>query len=69
MAIERMNTPGSVAWSCMRTRSPRIAPPLNGEDGSMASTATSRSSERMWPIVTLVSVDLPAPGAPVSPTV
>ena len=39
VAIERMNTPGSVAWSCMRTRSPRMAPPLNGEVGSMASTA------------------------------
>ena len=36
-----MNTPGSVAWSCIRTRSPRIAPPVNGDDGSIASTATS----------------------------
>ena len=35
-----MNTPGSVAWSCMRTRSPRIAPPLNGLVGSTASTPT-----------------------------
>ena len=43
VAIERMNTPGSVAWSCIRTRSPRIAPPVNGDDGSMASTATSSS--------------------------
>ena len=40
MAIERMNTAGSVAWSCIRTRSPRMAPPVNGEDGSTASTAT-----------------------------
>ena len=41
VAIERMNTPGSVACSCMRTRSPRIAPPLNGLVGSIASTPTS----------------------------
>ena len=40
MAIERMNTPWSVAWSCMRTRSPSSAPPENGEDGSTASTPT-----------------------------
>ena len=33
MAIERMKTPGSVAWSCMRTRSPRMAPPLKGDGG------------------------------------
>ena len=46
VAIERMNTPGSVAWSCMRTRSPRIAPPVNGDDGSTASTATSSPSDR-----------------------
>ena len=44
VAIDRMNTPGSVAWSCMRTRSPRIAPPVNGDDGSTASTATSSPS-------------------------
>ena len=46
VAIERMNTPGSVAWSCIRTRSPRIAPPVNGDDGSIARTAISRSSDR-----------------------
>ena len=69
MAIERMNTPGSVAWSCMRTRSPRMAPPVNGDDGSMASTATSSPSERSRPMTAEVSVLLPAPGAPVSPTV
>ena len=54
----------------MRTRSPRIAPPVNGDDGSMASTATSLARRaRTWPISALVSVDLPAPGAPVIPTV
>ena len=40
-----------------------------GDDGSMASTATSSPSERRWPMVADVSVLLPAPGAPVSPTV
>ena len=33
VAIERINTPGSVAWSCMRTRSPRMAPPVKGDGG------------------------------------
>ena len=69
VAIDRMNTPGSVAWSCMRTRSPRMAPPENGLDGSMASTPTSRSSLRIRLMSLSVSVDLPAPGAPVMPTV
>ena len=40
LAIERMKTPSSVAWSCMRTRSPSSAPPENGELGSTASTPT-----------------------------
>ena len=53
----------------MRTLSPRIAPPVNGEDGSIASTATLRSCARKCPITALVSVLLPAPGAPVIPTV
>jgi len=33
VAIERMNTPSSRAWSPIRTRSPRIAPPEKGDDG------------------------------------
>ncbi len=40
VAIERMNTPGSRAWACMRMRSPRIAPPLKGEVGSTATIPT-----------------------------
>ena len=69
VAIDRMNTPGSVAWSCMRTRSPRIAPPVNGDDGSIASTATSiveRSQvadQSRWS-----GCSCPTPGAPVMPT-
>src|SRR5438093_932352 len=36
----RMNTPASCACACMRTRSPRIAPPVYGLVGSTASTPT-----------------------------
>jgi len=39
------------------------------DDGSMASTVTSSSRARRWPMIELVSVDLPAPGEPVIPTV
>ena len=46
-----------------------MAPPLNGDDGSMASTAIGTSSRRAAPSRALVRVDLPAPGAPVMPTV
>ena len=53
----------------MRTRSPRMAPPENGDDGSIASTATRSPSARTTSTSALVSVDLPAPGAPVTPTV
>jgi hypothetical protein len=67
--MERMNTPSSVAWSCMRTRSPRMAPPVNGDDGSTASTPTSLPDRRTSPIRQSVRVDFPAPGAPVMPTV
>jgi hypothetical protein len=69
VAIDRMNTPSSSAWSPMRTRSPRIAPPENGEDGSIASTATRSPADRTVVTSALVSVDFPAPGAPVTPTV
>ena len=40
VAIERMKTSRSSAWSCIRTRSPSRAPPENGDDGSTASTPT-----------------------------
>ena len=39
-AIERIKTPSSVACFCIRIRSPRMAPPENGELGSTAMTAT-----------------------------
>ena len=40
VASERMKTPGSSACCCMRMRSPRMAPPVNGEVGSTATTPT-----------------------------
>ncbi len=93
VAIDRMNTPSSSAWLGMRTRSPRMAPPENGDDGSTARTATGwpppeaavgagpcagaepgseptpRPRVRAMVMSRSVSVDLPAPGAPVIPTV
>ena len=69
VAIDRMKTPWSVACDCMRTRSPRKAPPEKGDEGSTASTATSRSSARVVAISRSTSVDLPEPVGPVTPTV
>ena len=45
-AIERMNTPSSAAYACIRTRSPSSAPPVIGDDGSTATTATVRPAVR-----------------------
>src|SRR3954451_12759590 len=64
-----MNTSGSGSWACMRTRSPRIAPPVNALLGSIASTAARSPPRRMRPTTSLESVDFPAPGAPVMPTI
>src|ERR1700686_840087 len=52
----------------MRIRSPRIAPPVNGEFGSVASTATDLPFFRRRATTPSTSVDLPVPGAPVKPT-
>src|SRR5664279_3684869 len=68
-AIERMNTPWSVACSCIRTRSPSSAPPENGEEGSTASTPTRAPRRRYADTSALADVDLPTPGEPVSPTI
>ena len=46
VAIERMNTPGSRKWSASRIRSPSTAPWVNGLEGSIESTPTSRSALR-----------------------
>ena len=39
-----------------------MAPPVNGDDGSIASTATVSPAARATRSTALVSVDLPAPG-------
>src|SRR5580700_7696947 len=62
-----MKTPSSVACSCMRIRSPSSAPPVNGDVGSTASTATRRPAARNALSSAPVTVDLPTPGAPVRP--
>src|SRR5262245_39519380 len=49
-------------------RSPRMAPPVNGELGSTAITATAWSRDRRSATRLSASVDLPVPGAPVRPT-
>ena len=69
LAIERMKTPGSRKCSVSRMRSPSSAPWVNGEDGSIDSTAISRSCSRRSLVSAPISVDLPAPGAPVRPTI
>src|SRR5262245_40990778 len=69
VAIERMKIPGSRARSFMRIRSPRIAPPENGEEGSTATTPTVRPRARAISASARARVLLPLPGAPVSPTI
>ena len=49
-------------------RSPSRAPWVNGELGSIESTATSRSRARACSTSRPISVDLPTPGGPVKPT-
>ena len=51
-----------------RMRSPSSAPWVNGEEGSIESTATSRSCERASFTSAPIRVDLPTPGGPVKPT-
>jgi hypothetical protein len=66
-AMLRMNTPGSACHSVIRIRSPSVAPPVNGLDGSIAITATFAPASRYDRIISLTSVDLPPPGGPVTP--
>ena len=69
LAIERMNTPGSRKCSVRRMRSPSSAPCVNGEDGSIESTADVAVAARAGAAISApISVDLPAPGGPVKPT-
>ena len=64
-----MKTPRSPLWPIIRTRSPRIAPPENGLDGSTATTPTVRPAARAAAIRRSTRVLLPAPGGPVMPMV
>ena len=52
----------------MRMRSPRIAPPLKGLEGSTATTATREERSRYAPARLFTRVDFPPPGGPVTPT-
>ena len=67
-AIERMKMPRSAGSASIRARSPSSAPPERFDDGSTASTATLRPPARQPRTSALSSVDLPAPGGPVTPT-
>ena len=68
VAMLRMKTPGSLASSVMRMRSPRIAPPEYGLDGSTATMPTLSPRSRIRRASLPTSVDLPLPGTPVMPT-
>ena len=68
-AIERMKTPGSRKCSESRIRSPSRAPRVNGLEGSIESTATSRSASRSWAVSAPIRVLFPTPGGPVKPTI
>src|SRR5687767_10552771 len=45
-----------------------MAPPVYGDEGSMARIPTRRPCARQAPVSALSSVDLPLPGGPVTPT-
>ena len=68
VAMLRMNTPSSITRLVILILSPRIAPPENGLEGSIAMMPTLRPSFRMVSTNLLTSVDFPLPGTPVSPT-
>src|SRR5512132_1579736 len=67
VAMLRMNTPGSRARSRMRIRSPGMAPPEKGLDGSTATMPTVRPLSRYFCANARTIVDLPLPGTPVIP--
>src|SRR5882672_11465251 len=52
----------------MRMRSPRMAPPVYGLDGSTATTPTRCPRARYASMRRSQRVDLPAPGLPVTPS-
>ena len=64
-----MNTPLSRKCSDSLIRSPSRAPWVNGLDGSIESTAISRSDLRNSAVRAPISVLLPTPGGPVKPVI
>ncbi len=68
VAILRIKTPSSVLSSCMRTRSPKKAPPVKGLDGSTATTPTVFPCLLSSSTSFCISVLFPEPGGPVMPT-
>src|SRR6202167_1634639 len=68
VAIDRIKTPLSEACPCIRMRSPRIDPPVNGLDGSTAIIPTAFFAARSCAARRSTKVLLPVPGAPVIPT-
>ena len=66
VAMLRMNTPSSAACACMRTRSPRTAPPVNGLVGSTAITPTEMDREPAE-TVPFDGLEASACGEPVEP--
>ena len=68
VAMLRMKTPESLCSSIIRTRSPRMAPPVNGLVGSTATMPTDLPRARYSAASRVVRVDLPEPGGPVTPS-
>src|SRR5689334_901528 len=69
VATDRIRTSESLMWAAIRIRSPSSAPPLYGDDGSTASTATRIPRARYEPTSAPTVVDFPAPGGPVTPMI
>ena len=67
VAMDRMTTSSSRACCIIRTRSPWMAPPVMGEEGSTPITPIRLFWPRQCAMSLSVRVDLPAPGAPVMP--
>ena len=62
-----MKTDSPVSADDILILSPSSAPPLFGDDGSIAKTATFSPLLTHSSIMTPINVDLPTPGGPVTP--
>ena len=67
VASERMNTKSEESAFVILILSPRRAPPLLGEDGSTARTATDSPRPIHTSIIFPIRDDFPTPGGPVIP--